>query len=485
MNKKALPAQKVPVTPESRKISWRALMLMGFMTVWGFGNVVNGYAYFNGVKSIFSWAVVFLLYFVPYTLMVGEMGSVFKTEGGGVSSWVEKTFNKRLAYYAGWTYWIVHMPYISQKPLNVVIAAGWAIWGDKRVSGFNVLYVQIVCLLIFAIVLFLSQFGISMVKRICSLGGIAGLLMSILFVIMAVSAPFIRGEAIAVNSLPTDVASYVPDFNLTYFTSFSILIFAVGGCEKISPYVNKMKDPGKGFPKGIIFMTVTVMACAVLGTIALALMFDPTNPPKDMVSNGAYEAFQRLGAWYGVGNFFVILYALSIAITNFAVMILSIDAPLRILIESADDEFIPAVLKVKNRFGSYKYGIGLIAVIVVTLLVIPMFGIGQVNEMVSWLVKLNSVCMPLRYLWVFVAYFGLKKLQHVEAEYRMTKNVVWGKTLGVWCFVITAASCLFGMYNSSPYLMLLNIVTPFVLLALGLILPYLAKTGSLAAKMRG
>ena len=35
-----------------------------------------------------------------------------------------------------------------------------------------------------------------------------------------------------------------------YFTSLSILVFAVGGCEKISPYVNKVKDPSKRFSKG-------------------------------------------------------------------------------------------------------------------------------------------------------------------------------------------------------------------------------------------
>ena len=61
-----------------------------------------------------------------------------------------------------------------------------------------------------------------------------------------------------------------------YFTSLSILVFAVGGCEKISPYVNKVKDPSKGFPKGMIALAVMVMVCAILGTIAMGKMFDPT-----------------------------------------------------------------------------------------------------------------------------------------------------------------------------------------------------------------
>ncbi len=466
---------KVPLTKETTNMTWKAITLMAFMTVWGFGNVVNGYAYFNGVKSIVSWVIVFVLYFIPYSLIVGELGSTFKESGAGVSAWIEKTFSKRLAYYAGWTYWVVHMPYISQKPLNVVIAASWAIYGDKRLSTYNIVHVQIVCIIIFLCVLAFAQFGVKMVKHFCSVAGMVSIVLSFMFILMAVSAPAIRGTEITVNAIPQDLASYIPDFNFGYFASFSILIFAVGGCEKISPYVNKMDKPGKDFPKSIIFMTIMVVVCAVIGTIALALMFDPLNPPKDMVTNGAYQAFQQLGNWYGVGDIFVKIYALSIAITNFAVMILSIDAPLRILIESSDEQFIPAKLKKQNKHGTYTNGTIMITIIVLILLIIPLFGIGGVNDMVSFLIKLNSVCMPLRYLWVFLAYFGLKRLLNQKAEYVMTKNALIGKILGAWCFGVTALFCILGMHNNNIYIMILNVLTPFVLIGLGLIMPYIAK----------
>lgn len=104
MDRTEASTSKVPVTKETTTMSLRTITLMAFMTVWGFGNVVNGYAFFNGVKSIISWVIVFVLYFIPYSLIVGELGSAFKESGAGVSSWIEKTFTKKLAYYAGWTY---------------------------------------------------------------------------------------------------------------------------------------------------------------------------------------------------------------------------------------------------------------------------------------------------------------------------------------------------------------------------------------------
>ncbi len=96
---------------QAKKMLWITLAMMAFSTVWGFGNVVNGYVYFDGTKIIFSWILMFLLYFIPYALMVGELSATFKDSEGGVSSWVNETMGVKWAYYAGWTYslyWFEH-----------------------------------------------------------------------------------------------------------------------------------------------------------------------------------------------------------------------------------------------------------------------------------------------------------------------------------------------------------------------------------------
>ena len=102
----------------SKKILWYNLAFMAFSTVWGFGNVLNGFVYFNGIQVIFSWVLMFALYFVPYALMVGELGSAFKNSGGGVSSWIHETIGPKFAYYAGWTYWACHITYIANKAVS-------------------------------------------------------------------------------------------------------------------------------------------------------------------------------------------------------------------------------------------------------------------------------------------------------------------------------------------------------------------------------
>ncbi|MCI9260193.1 MULTISPECIES: amino acid permease [Romboutsia] len=459
---------------EAKRITWITLAFMAFSTVWGFGNVINGFSEFNGLQAIVSWVIIFAIYFIPYALMVGELGSSFKELGGGVSSWISETIGPKMAYYAGWTYWVVHLPYISQKPQGAIIAGSWAIFQSNVISSINPVVLQIACLVVFLIGLLIATKGMNPLKKITTIAGTSMFVMSILFIILMSAAPAItEGNFIDIDwSLKT----FMPTFDLKYFTSISILVFAVGGCEKISPYVNKMDNPSKGFPKGMIVLAIMVAVCAILGTISLGMMFDSNNIPQDLLTNGSYYAFQRLGEYYHVGNFFVILYAITNFVGQVSTLIISIDAPLRMLLGSCDKKYMPKSMFKQNEHGSYVNGNKLIGIIVSILIIIPAFGIGSVDALVKWLVKLNAVCMPLRYLWVFVAYIALKKAgDKFNAEYKFTKSKTMGILIGLWCFVFTAFACIGGMYSEDTFQLTLNIVTPFVLVGLGLIMPKLAQ----------
>lgn len=464
----------------SKKIMWYNLAFMAFSTVWGFGNVVNGFVYFNGVQVIFSWILMFALYFVPYALMVGELGSTFKDAGGGVSSWIHETTGSKLAYFAGWTYWVVHMPYIASKATGGLKALSWIIFQDSTFyDGLNIVLVQSITLAIFLFFCWFASRGINPLKSLATIAGTSMFVMSILFIIMMFAAPSINPNG-GFQQIDWSMDNLIPNFKLEYFTSLSILVFAVGGCEKISPYVNKVENPSKGFPKGMIALAIMVVVCAMLGTVALGMMFDMAEVNANFdsyVANGAYWSFQKLGQYYGVGNLFLIIYAVCNMIGQFSTLVISIDAPLRMLLDNEDARtYVPASLLKKNDKGSYVNGIKLVIAIVTPLILIPMLGIKSVTAFLRFLTQLNSVCMPLRYLWVFAAYIALKKQgEKFSADYKFVKSNTTGVIFGMWCFVITAFCCILGMFKGSTFEILLNIITPFILLGLGLIMPTLNK----------
>lgn len=470
----------------NKQLRWFTVALIAFNMVWGMGNVVNNYAQ-QGVSVVTSWLLILAIYFIPYALIVGQLGSAFKDSKGGVSSWVENTTsNKRLAYYAAWTYWVVHIPYLAQKPQAILIAGGWAVQGNGNiVNTMSVQMVAVISLIIFLAFLYLSTKGLSTLKVIGGLAGTAMFVMSILFILLAVTAPFINPTMEFATPHMNQVKTYIPTFDFSYFTTVSMLVFAVGGAEKISPYVNSTRNPAKEFPKGMIFLAAMVGICAVLGSVAMGMLFASDNIPKDLMANGAYSAFQILGNYYGIGNSLMIIYALTNMIGQISALAFSIDAPLKILLADADPEFVPNWLRKCNRKGTLVNGYLLTGILVGIIILLPIFGIKDMNELVKWLTNLNSVVMPMRYLWVFLAYMMLNKAyKKFNSEYKFVKNPKIGFIFGAWCFAFTAFACILGMvpkvdYTADPkawwFQLFTNIITPIVLILLGMILPAIAR----------
>lgn len=467
---------------QKKNLLWYNLAMMAFVSVWAFGNIVNNFAN-QGLTVIVSWILIIGLYFVPYALMVGELGSVFKESKGGVSSWIRGTFGTTLAYFAGWTYWVVHIPYLAQKPQAALIALGWTVKQDGNfIKDMNPMTAQLLTLAVFLLFLWIASRGITSLKVIGTIAGTSVFVMSLLYVVLMLAAPAIRG--IQPAAVDFSIKKLVPNVNFSYFTTLSMLIFAVGGSEKISPYVNNMKKPSKDFPKGMIALATMVAISALLGSIVMSMMFDANNIPSDLKMNGQYYAFQILGEYYGVGKLFIVIYALANLLAQISALVFSIDAPLKVLLADGDKNFIPKALTKTNKYGAPINGYIMTAVLVGILIIVPALGIGDMNSLFDWLLQLNSVVMPMRYLWVFLAFIGLKKAaDKYKSEYKFVKNDKFAMIIGIWCFVFTAFACIMGMFPNNIeafsgqwcFQVSLNVVTPFILIGLGFILPIIAK----------
>lgn len=136
-----------------------------------------------------------------------------------------------------------------------------------------------------------------------------------------------------------------------------------------------------------------------------------------------------------------------------------------------------------NERGIPVNGYLLTLVLVGILIMLPTLGIGDMNNLYKWLLNLNSVVMPLRYLWVFVAFIALIRMSDkFKSEYIFIRNRTLAVGVGLWCFVFTAFACLTEIFPKMTaftpewmFQLSLNIATPFVLVGLGLVFPLLAR----------
>jgi len=178
----------------------------------------------------------------------------------------------------------------------------------------------------------------------------------------------------------------------------------------------------------------------------------------------------------------MMVYAACNMIGQFSTLVLSIDAPLRMLLEDeSSSQFVPKQLLVKNKYGAYKNGILMVIILSGSIIFAQAFVPGAASVLAQ-LNKLNSVTMPLRYVWVFFAYLMLRHAsEKFPREYMFVKNQAVAKFFGGFCLVLTLFCCITGMYSPDPFTMMLNVITPVVLTLLGLIMPAIRKRQEAAA----
>lgn len=88
-------------------------------------------------------------------------------------------------------------------------------------------------------------------------------------------------------------------------------------------------------------------------------------------------------------------------------------------------QFIPQALHKVNAHGVHSNGIKMVAVLSGSIILAQSFVPGAA-AVLRQLTKLNSVCMPMRYLWVFAAYIALRNAYDtIPAEYRFVKIRPW------------------------------------------------------------
>ena len=469
-----------------KQLKWVTIALIAFNLVWGLGNVVNNYSQ-QGISVVTSWVIILVIYLIPYALIVGQLGATFKQHEGGVTEWISRTSTKRLAFFAAWTFWVTQIPYLAQKAQVILIALGWVVQGNGDfLSSLATPALVGLELFAFLFLLYLSTKGLKALKYLGTLAGASMLVMSLLFILLAVALPAIKPDLQLATPHMDQVSTYIPKFDFTYFTMIALLVFSVGGAETMSPYVNQVKNPAKEFPKGMIAMVVMVGICAIFGSFGMAMLFDSNHIPADLMRNGAYQAFDVLGQHWHVGRSLVFIYAVTQFIGQASVLALNVDTHMQLFLGSENEEFIPSWLRKRSKKGTLVNGYLLTGILVSILIALPLLGLKEIDGIVHWLTNLNAIVLPMSYLWVFVAFFLLYREwdKYKNAEYVFVKNKKLGFLVGAWGFGFTAFACILGMFpqvdmGSQPtewwFAFLTNIITPVALLALGLILPWIAR----------
>ncbi|MBT8934602.1 amino acid permease [Lactobacillus delbrueckii subsp. bulgaricus] len=297
--------------PKKHYMAWMTLAMLDFVTIIRFEDVF--YPYQNqGLSVIFSWIFLLICYQLPYTLIATQLGLAYKdTEEGGLDSSIRRgTGSDVLGYATSWMYWAQTVPYLVDVSNSIIVSISWMILGNntlgKHMSPFMFGLLTFVIILIFILCESAYKNSLDLLSLIGGIAMFAMSAMSVIFVILIIWA-LMHGGHIATKM---EWSSFKPNFSVHYFSTTGLLIFAMSGAELAAPYVTRLKNPRKEFPKSMWMLFAMTVFMTLTETLGLAVLFDAKHIPHDFKMNGAFYAFQLLGEEAGMGKSLMYMYAI-------------------------------------------------------------------------------------------------------------------------------------------------------------------------------
>ncbi|MGR3742466.1 APC family permease [Companilactobacillus sp. DQM5] len=475
-----MPQEQLELGSEKKYISWPIIALMDFVTVIGFDDIIYNFQN-QGLGTITTWILMLFLFVIPYEMMVGHLGSVFNKEGGGLSSWVRGTWGDTWGYVAAWTYWVVGLPYLVDVANSMVVSFGWLVNGDASMQDkmSNSLFALLTAL-IFTLFIFIQHRLRNSLQWLGILGGGSMFIMTVLYVIMTFAY---LGKGGIPHSQPFTIKSIIPKFNFQYFTTLGLFIFAMNGSEYIAPYVNEMKNGKRDFPKAMWMLAIMTGFLTVLGSFSLGIFFNAHNLPNDLKMNGSYYAFQYMGNEFGVGQLFMYIFSVTQAIYMMAQLAVLIDAGTRMFLSDTAKKYLPSGLTKTDRRGlpinGYWLTTGICTVILVLSATLP-----NMNSIFNQLLNLNGIVSPFATCFLFTSFITVRLRQkEFPSEFVFLKNRKFALIVGWWCLLFTFTFACLSVFQIDEkfgtaaywHVITLNLIEPVIMLAIGILLPYIAK----------
>jgi amino acid transporter len=432
-------------TNNAKKLSMSALILMIFTSVFGFANMPRSF-YLTGYAAIPWYIISGLTFFIPFAFMMSEYGAAFKTEKGGIYSWMEKSVGPKYAFigtfmwYASYIIWMVNVGSAIMIPLSNAIfgsdtTATWSLFGLSSTQTLGLIGVAWITL-----VTFTATKGLEQISKITSLGGTAVALLNIVLIVGAIVVLIANGGELAQPITSAQAFTQAP--NPAYQSPLAMLsflvfaIFAYGGIEVVGGLVDQTENAEQTFPKGVTIAAIIIAIGYSLGIFMCGIFInwaDVLSSENVHMGNVAYVVMSNLG--YELGQGFGMTEAASLVFGAWVARFVGLSmflaltgafftltyAPLKQLIEGTPKELWP------GKIGVLKDGMPVNAmwiqcIIVAVMMILVSFGGEAAAAFFTKLVLMTNVAMTLPYMFLSGAFAKFKKNTDIKKPFVVYKS---------------------------------------------------------------
>jgi glutamate:GABA antiporter len=285
-----------------------------------------------GPSSIIIWIGAWFCFYMPLALSVLQLSSRYPGEGG-LYIWSKHAFGDFAGFMSAWTYWTSNLPYFpavlyfAASNILYMRQSAWA-----HLSGTATFYV-IFSLLTLSAATLMNIVGLNIGKWLNNVGALAMWIPVGIVIVMGLIAWHRFGSATSFT-----LRTMRPSTHFNDIIFWSVLTFALGGCETASFMGDEIKNPRRSVPFALLLAGVTVTFCYIAGTacVLLALPSSEVNGLQGLVQAISKTA-SRVG-FPGVLPFAAFLITLS----NISAAGAYLAAVARLPFVAGIDHFLPA-----------------------------------------------------------------------------------------------------------------------------------------------
>lgn len=382
-----------------------------------------------GLQSVFYYALIIILFFIPSALVCTEMGSAWPEEGG-YYYWMKQIFGGRAANILLWLQWLA---IILSFPVILAYVANLLAYSTYPSLAHNGLFIYAVATVITVFAVIVALLGIRMTFWISAAASLLGSIIPVTLIILFALIWLLMGhEPKAVG----EHYQFIPSFSgWQQFSLLGAAIFMFAGMEMAAYYMKFVNNARRKYPKALSIAAVILILMSVLGTLAISVLV-----PSDRRSivSGLFQAFY---------NFLVAVHLHWLIYIIFGMMFIGfmgvianyLAATSQGLLVAAKDHFLPRWLTGLNRYQVPHRIIILQGII--TLLTALLFLSNTVHSAYWQIEAIIGVGTSLRYTIFFLGGLIMKyQFKDLERPLRVP-----GGKLGMWIVCVAGmAMCLFA-----------------------------------------
>ncbi|HFZ8994510.1 TPA: glutamate/gamma-aminobutyrate family transporter YjeM [Citrobacter freundii] len=442
------------MTQTIKKMSLTGLILMIFTSVFGFANSPSAF-YLMGYNAIPWYIFSALLFFIPFALMMAEMGSAYRKEEGGIYSWMNNSVGPRYAFIGTFMWFSAYVIWMVSTAAKIWVPFSTFLFGSDMTQHWGIAGLQstqVVGLLAVAwmvVVTWVASHGINKIARITAVGGVAIMCLNLVLLLVSVAILLLNGGHFAenINFTASPNPGYQSGLAMLSFVVFAI--FAYGGIEAVGGLVDKTEKPEKNFAKGIVFAAIVI---SVGYSLAIFLWGVSTNWQNSLsnsavnLGNITYILMQNLGMTLGnalhlspeaaaaTGIWFARITGLTMFLAYAGAFFTLSYSPLKAIIQGTPKALWPAAMTRLNAVGMPTTAMWLQCLLVSLFILLVSFGGDTASAFYNKLTLMSNVSMTLPYLFLAIAFPFFKFREGLERPFVIFKTRA--ATLVTTCVVV-------------------------------------------------